>query len=123
MQCQCGILLLSGKKLVVKCEYCKNKPDSTKICKFRWYEKHIVLLRDNPKFRLIVELIMLFGYIGLMILIYMELNKLTLTFNKMIHMVIAIIFSGWFCLVFGYIDACQKLKSYPKFYLEKNHNE
>lgn len=123
MQCQCCILLLSGKKYVVKCENCKNKQDLTETIKFRWYEKHIVLLRDNPEFRLIVELIMLFGYVGFIILIYMQLNNLTLISNEMINRIIAMIFIGWFGLVFGYIDACQKLKSDSKFYLKKNYNE
>ena len=123
MKCLCCTLIISGNKLLVKCENCKNKSPKNNLDHFKWYEKHIIIIRDNPDKRLIIELIILFGYIGMLILCYLEKCNLTFEFNKSLRLTLAIIFTGWFGLVYGYIYSFQKLKKEEKFFLTLDYSE
>jgi len=122
-QCQCCVLLLDSTKLLVKCPGCTNKPELKNQIKFPWYQKHILIIRDNPEIRTWIELIILAGYIGMVFLCWLEFSKITLNLPNPIKTIIAIIFTGWFGLVFGYLDAHQKLKTNPEFFLTPNFND
>lgn len=124
MICQCCTFIISGKKLIAVCEDCKNNSNSEKkLTQFKWYEKYILIIRDDPEKRLFIELVILFGYIGMLILCYLEHCKLTFKFNSLFTTIIAIIFTGWFGLVFGYAYIYQILQKEEKFYLKLDHNE
>lgn len=120
MRCQCCVLILSKSKLIVKCPDCVNRPKSNNLnhnqIQFPWYQKHILIIRDNPELRTRIELTMLVGYIGMVSLCWLELGKINLVLPNFVNLIIAIIFTGWFGLVVAYLDACQKLKTSPKFF-------
>ena len=128
--CNCAILFLDNKKYLVKCPNCKNKIDENKIdeniidendistiYKFRWYEKHIVLMRDNPHLRTGIELLLLIGWIVLLIVCWIEWLKIVNLVGNFGHKIIGIGFTIWIVFLFGYLDSWQKLCQNPRFFL------
>lgn len=127
MNCNCAILFLDNKKYLVKCPNCKNKIDENIIdennvshkYKFRWYEKHVELIRDNPHLRTGVELLLLIGWTILLVICWFEWLKITSLFGNIVLNIIGTIFVIWLIILFCYLDTYQKLGKDPRFSLSK----
>jgi hypothetical protein len=126
MVCKCATLFLDNKKYLVKCNDCKNIIGSTdneldgksdNKYQFRWYEKHIEIQRDNPEIRMGIELLLLIGWAFMLGLCWLEWLKITSSFGNFTLNLIGTICTIWIILLFGYLDAYQKLCTNPKFFL------
>lgn len=123
MICSCAILFLDNKKYIVKCPDCKKISDTifednnNNKYKFRLYEKHIEILRDNPHLRMGIELLLLVGWTLALGLCWMEWFGITSSLGNPIHKIIGLIFAGWVIVLICYLDAVQKLINNSKYFL------
>ena len=107
MDCQC-CFYKDNKKYLVRCPYCKTNS----IKKYKWYEWHIISMRDNPDIRLISELFILSGSFILLSIAYYQHHKLidfhsNIFFNYFIKIFLII----YIIILFIFVDGQIKLNN------------
>ena len=71
MNCRC-CFYKDKIKYLLKCEYCKKN----QIKQYKWYEWHIISIRDNPSIRLLNEIFITFGSLICFIIAYNKYYQL-----------------------------------------------
>ena len=130
MKCKCSVFIIDKTKYFVQCEKCKNGTDinyelfdnNEYLKKFKWYEQHTLMIRDNPNLRLGLNLFCLYGYGMIFILCYLQYFEI-INYQKIIILDIGfkILVPIYICILFGYIDGISKLSSDSKYKLYKNN--
>jgi hypothetical protein len=108
------------------CEFCKsgldnitNSTNSTNITNsnhvYKWYNHHVVLLKNNPELRLGIELFCLIGFAIWLIIAYLQHCKI-IDFNdnyyKYIRVGITSFLMFYTVILFTYLDALNKLNNF-----------
>jgi hypothetical protein len=132
MECKCSVLTIGGVKYFVQCEKCKRNPNpnitsvptntntntDTDTNKFNWYERHILLIRDNPDFRLGLNLFCLFGYGLIYMIAYLHHFEIISYLNvKLLDIGYRIFLTIYVFVVFGYLYTIGELDKNFKYKL------
>lgn len=128
MECKCAVFACDGNKYFVQCEKCKiginsnqNINPESDTNKFKWYEQHILLIQDNPDFRLRIKLFCLFGYGLIYLMCYLYHFDIINWVNvRTLDLGFKIFFTLYIVVVFGYVDAITKLNQKNTRYSIKN---
>jgi hypothetical protein len=118
MRCYCCVFFLKDKLYLSKCSECKKnnlfvqdeQTERTNTIKsnyqFKWYEYGIKKIRDDPHFRLGIELICIIGCVFWLFIAYLEYFKLANFKNTICGNIISflliiytIILVGYFCVI------------------------
>lgn len=128
MECKCCIFNIQGITHLSQCEECKKQKKSINITnqtnqipvkyKFKWYEFHIQLIRDYPEIRLWIELFCLVAIGVWIICAYLDYIKFV-DFKQecLINKIISGFLMSSVIIIFGYLDAIDKLARNKKFIL------
>jgi hypothetical protein len=86
--------------------------------KHKWYEYHIIAIRDYPITRLNIEIFCLVSYVISFIIGYAGHWKI-FDFQKYFYfnLFLKIYFMIFIIVIFAYIDAIYKLSNNPKYFL------
>ena len=125
--CNCGVFTLERKKYITKCEYCKNispvNNNNTNILpqtkiNYHWYEKPIVMIRDNAEFRLFINLFCLVGYFVIVPLTYFDHWKIIIiSKNKLLHTLFMMFVMPYVLVLFYNLYAMQELNKNKRYAL------
>lgn len=128
-KCECAIFELNNIKYYIQCEKCKkykkeigisynSNITNTSKSEYKWYEQHIILVRDNPDFRLGLNLFCLFGYGLISTICYLHYFDIINYKNVIqLNIVFGIFLLFYMIIVFAYIDATDKLRKNSKYKL------
>ena len=129
MECKCCVFGIQGIGYLSQCEECKKQKKSINIInitnqtnqipvkyKFKWYEFHIQLIRDYPEIRLGIELFCLTAISVWIICAYLDYTKLyNFKYQCLINKIICGFLMSSIIIIFGYLDAIDKLARNKKF--------
>ena len=107
MNCKC-CFFEQTKKYLIKCKYCKNNLNK----EHKWYEFHILLIRNNATNRLLLELFILINSIMWFIFAYFQYFKIIdYNSNKFIDWIIKIFLIIYVIILLIYLDGLNKLNT------------
>ena len=119
MNCYCSILFFERKKYLVQCCECKKKLqfDSNNSYEFKWYEYPIKIVRDDPWFRLGLNMILIMGGILCIFVAHLDLVKAFDFKNTFIGKILSIILGCYMIILFGHLYVYEQLEKNLKYKL------